>query len=275
MADSKLTKETVADITMSTLAVRFSPARLDVMVYSDMEANSLVSRSMEIDPGPRSWLHAVEDAVYENPLLPAEFRRTLLVIEPEAAMLLPGEVAADADAVKILQSTLGGESREWRVDAPVGRNSAIGYGFPAGLTGFIRRTWGNEVSLLCNLTVLARYFITGVQRGKASRILVNLRDGSLDIIAVEHGGIRLANTFDFRTPDDAVYYVLACRAVASMPHDSEILISGPAAVRDQISPLLRRFVRQVMPVIFPPRMFRAGREAVELPFDLIVSPLCE
>ncbi len=275
MADTKLTKETVTDTSMSTLAVRFSPSRLDVMVYSDMAPNSLVSRSMAIDPGPGSWLSAVEDAVYENPLLPAEFRRTVLIVEPEAAMLLPGEAAAEADAVKILQSTLGGDDREWRVDTPVGRNAAIGYGFPTGLMGFIRRTWGPDSALWCNLTVLSRYFIMNVQRGKPSRLFVNLREGQLDVIAVEHGSIRLANTFDYRTPDDAVYYALACKAQSGLPEHSDILISGPTAVRDQVMPLLRRFIPQVMPVIFPPRMFRAGREAVDLPFDLIVSSLCE
>jgi hypothetical protein len=47
------------------------------------------------------------------------------------------------------------------------------------------------------------------------------------------------------------------------------------ALREAIMPELRRYINYVMPVIFPSAMFRAGREAMNAPFELIVLPLCE
>jgi hypothetical protein len=53
------------------------------------------------------------------------------------------------------------------------------------------------------------------------------------------------------------------------------LVCGDVALREQIMPELRRFVNYVMPVIFPSTMFRAGKEALNAPFELILLPLCE
>ena len=53
----------------------------------------------------------------------------------------------------------------------------------------------------------------------------------------------------------------------------ELFIAGERELRAQTSALLRRYVRFVMPVIFPSSMFRAGRAAFDAPFEAIVAPL--
>lgn len=270
----RLDKDIVADTRMWTLAVRFSPRHLHVMAFSDVESNSLISRSFKLETAASSWLRAVEDIVYENPLMLREFRRTILIIEPEASMLMPAGIDTDA-AESLMSHTLGGDDREWAADLLPSDGATIGYGFHEGLKRFVARTWEGRATLSCHLTALARYFILNGRRGRSSSLLVNLRENELDVIAVDGHEIRLANTFTFRTVDDAAYYVLACRRFADSTGDSTVQVSGDAAVREQLVPLLRRFVDRVMPVIFPPQMFRAGREAVNLPFDLTVSSLCE
>jgi hypothetical protein len=55
----------------------------------------------------------------------------------------------------------------------------------------------------------------------------------------------------------------------------EIILAGDPASRAALSPLLRRYVRYVMPAIFPSTMFRAGRAALRTPFELVVAPLVE
>ena len=86
----------------------------------------------------------------------------------------------------------------------------------------------------------------------------------------------LANTFSFSDPMDAVYYILACRnRIGLDPHNDELLLSGDASVREKILPMLRTYLARVMPMIFPPQMFKSGKDAMIAPFDLIVTPICE
>ena len=72
---------------------------------------------------------------------------------------------------------------------------------------------------------------------------------------------------------DAVYYILASRENLRLPDTDEIMISGDRTTRAAITPVLRRYVRYVMPAIFPSVMFRAGRASLSAPFELIVAPL--
>ena len=90
------------------------------------------------------------------------------------------------------------------------------------------------------------------------------------------GRLLMANTFDYRSPDDAAYYVL--HAWQSFGFDAladEILLSGEKSRRDQITPLLRKYVNYVIPAIFPAAAMRIGHDAVRAPYHLILLALCE
>ena len=103
-----------------------------------------------------------------------------------------------------------------------------------------------------------------------------MRDDRLDLLAFGKDSLLLANTFRYRDPMDAVYYILACRQSLGLDAGSdELFLAGDKGVRETITPTLREYLAYVMPVIFPSAMFKAGKEALNAPFDLIVLPLCE
>ncbi|MDE6582789.1 MAG: DUF3822 family protein [Duncaniella sp.] len=272
-AATPLTKDLVPDTSMWTLAMRLSSRAVDIALFTDMEDNSLLYRRCLPAAGTPSVLRAIEDIVYENPLVLSGFRRTFISIVPEASMMLPAALPCATD---VLAATLPGDDREWAVDTAASRNASIGYCMPRGCTGFIDRTFGAEAVVRPHLGYLASYFITRTQRGRHCRMLVNLRSDSLDIVAARGGDLIKAVTFKCSSAMDAAYYILACRAELSFDDsDSEIIIAGDAAMRAEVMPIVRRFAANVIPVIFPPRMFRAGRPAMDMPFDLTVAPLCE
>ncbi|MDE6483824.1 MAG: DUF3822 family protein [Duncaniella sp.] len=268
-----LTKDLVTDTSMWTLAMRLSSGAVDIAMFTDMEDNSLIYRRCLPAAGTPSVLRAIEDIVYENPLVLSGFRRTFISIVPEASMMLPAGLPCATD---VLAATLPGDGREWAVDSAAARNAAIGYCMPSGCSGFIARTFGSDTVVRPHLGFLASYFITRTQRGRHCRMLANLRSDGLDIIAADGGELVKAVSFKCQSVMDAAYYILACRSELNFDdNDSEIIIAGDAAVRAGVMPVVRRFAANVIPAIFPPRMFRAGRKAMDMPFDLTVAPLCE
>ena len=103
-----------------------------------------------------------------------------------------------------------------------------------------------------------------------------MRQGKVDVIAVNGDGLRFANTFDYRNPMDAVYYIMASRQMLGMDNASdEMFLSGSPSARESVAETLRKYISYVMPVIFPSAIFKAGKEAMKAPFDLVVLPLCE
>ncbi|MCM1519821.1 MAG: DUF3822 family protein [Lachnoclostridium sp.] len=272
--DKILDKDLIEDTSMWTLAMQFSTTGVEVAAYSEIEDNSLIYRTLPLVIDGTTPLGAIEDAVYENPFLLREFRRTFVIVEPEASMLTPSE-ADTAAAARIAAETLGHDGREWTADDSGARNALIAYGFADGFRRFVRRTFGNDVTPMSHLAVLSRYFLRKVQRGKPAGMLVNLRKGAIDVIVVEGGNLLMANTFTCREAADMAYYVMACRRFTAMEPDADLYLCGDIELREPLAAMLRRFLSSVKPLIFPPAMFRVGREAMQVPFSLIVSPICE
>ncbi len=54
----------------------------------------------------------------------------------------------------------------------------------------------------------------------------------------------------------------------------ELQISGDKALRDTLTPQLRKYINYVMPMIFPVSAMKIGQDAIKAPFDLILLSQC-
>lgn len=270
-----LDKSLVSDPTICNLLLRVGTGRLDVAVYSVVHDNSLIYRSVSLDPAASDMLKAVEDTVYDNPLLLSDFRRIYCLLETDRTMVVPLEADDPAlcrNMFKAVHPDFAGEVLESSTST---RNARILYGPDEALIGFIRRTF-HGVTIDSHLSPLCRYFASKPGRGNSRRVICNFRREAVDVVILDGNMLMLANTFRYNSPMDAVYYILASwKSLGLDVHTDELLLAGDQGVREEIVPTLRRFLARVMPVIFPPQMFRAGRESMRAPFDLIVTPLCE
>ena len=104
----------------------------------------------------------------------------------------------------------------------------------------------------------------------------HLQDDKLSLCLFQRGDLAMTNSFKFETIDDAAYYAL--HAWQSYGFDAladEIQLSGDKSLRDDITPMLRKYVNYVMPAIFPAAAMRIGHDAVKAPYHLILLALCE
>lgn len=277
METTRLDRELIERPEQWRLALQSGPRGLEVVAHSPMEDNSLLWRRIAPsgDESDRRELRALEEAVYDNPLLLADFGRVQCLIDTPFVVIAPADAAAldDADRDTLMRAANPDFEGVTFVNTLPASNASIVAGIDRETLGFLRRTFFN-VDIQHHLTPLCRYFLNLARRTNAPRLYANLRPGSLDVVATERDRLLMANTFAFATPDDAVYYILACRKLLDM-EQAEMYLAGDAAVREQVAPILRRFIPAVMPVIFPSTMFRAGKDALGAPFELIILPLCE
>lgn len=272
-----LTKEMVGESTLSRLSLRLGPGRVDVAVYNPLENGSLLTRSRKLsDEGgdAAAYLKSLEDFIYANPLLLCDFASTDVIVETSCFAVVPAELSDD-DSVRMLH--LAHPDMEKDAAVEVTRlpelGAAVAMGLPQPLVSFLRRTFP-AVTLAHSMVPLMRFFRSKIPAGNSVKALVNFRDDSADIIIEKHSGLLLANRYESSEPADLLYYVLS--AVSRItPKAEEVYLSGSRTLRDAVTPELRRFHPYVMPMIFPSEMFRAGSDAMTMPFDLAILPLCK
>lgn len=265
----------IPDPSVHNLLLRVGRDRLDVGIYSVVQDNSFIHRSFPLSAIGGSMEKSLREVVYDNPLLLGEFRRVYVVIESGELMVLPAEASAPEQVRALFMAAHPDYDGEILTDTTSTHNAVITYGIPSDLLGFLRRTF-HAATLMSHLTPLCRYFAAKPAGRAGSRMVCNFRPSAMDVIVTRGANLVLANTFYFNSPNDAVYYILAVREALGIDNRTEeVQLAGSAQVREAVAPELRRFVQQVMPVLFPTQMFKAGREAMRAPFDLILTPICE
>lgn len=275
MSTQSLPKEMIERPEVWQLNMRVAPGALDLLLFSPLENNSLIYRHIDLDPQAASPLKAVEEAIYDNPLLLCDFMRVRVVVQTSRFMAIPPEVEDADDRAALFHAAFDGDNGRVYDNRLGAVNASMTFSVEPDLAGFLERTFYN-VELYSHLTPLCNYFVASGKRANVRRMYANLRPESIDLIAVDHAEVLMINTMKYREPLDAIYYIMASyKSLGLDPMTTELLIAGSPTVRDEIVPTLRSYISSVMPVIFPSTMFKAGRDVIKAPFDLIVLPLCE
>lgn len=270
-----LNKELIKDPQLWKLALRVEKAALHVVLYSIIEENSLIYRKIEFDKASSSQLKSLEDVVYENSLLLSDFSRVDCVIETSVYAIVPPEITSLDAREKVIKASFPDFDGEIVPCEISEQGATILMGVENEIIAFLRRTFNNP-HLHHNLSPLCRYFFHRNGHGNSTKMYACMRQGKVDVIAVNGDGLRFANTFDYRNPMDAVYYIMASRQMLGMDNATdEMFLSGSPSARESVAETLRKYISYVMPVIFPSAIFKAGKEAMKAPFDLVVLPLCE
>lgn len=276
-----LDKEMIKDPRMWQLVLEPTADSLWVMAFSPID-HLLISRRLPLEASKLSTAltalsnKALEEVIYDNPLLLSDFRKVSILMPAERFIVVPDllddSMAADA-LHKLYPSACDSDgSLELLIDELPGMKARMVYELPSATAGFLRRTFSHP-SIFHTLTPTALFFHAKHPNPPRGKMMVNLRENRLDLVALAEDTPLLLNSFPIRDPMDAVYHIMAVREKFRIPADREIILAGNTDERAAVSPILRRFVRYVMPAIFPSAMLRAGRAALRTPFEMVVLPL--
>ena len=280
MATNRLYRDMIRDTRRWNLYLGLDSAAIDVMAYCPMDEHSLISATVPLDDNEPDHCKAIEEAIYDNPLLLNDFNKVTVVSRSDYRTIIPGYLSDNVDLACDIASEIGGRP-ENSPDTPVLIDKlplldcAIAHFMESDLYYFLTRTF-TGVKFIHRLSSLTRFF-HGTNRGPGSMLtFVNLRSDSMDIVLFTGNSLLLANTYSWTTPEDVIYYIMAVRQAFDVEKDKAVVLSGDRAVRDELGSRLREFVPSVIPAIFPTAMFRAGgMTAMNTPTDLVVLPLCE
>lgn len=259
----------------SRMSLLLDKTGLDLVVTSLVEDNSLLWRRLDFDPAAATTVRALENLVYDNPLLLSDFARVDVLIDTPRFAIVPHDKASVEESEQIFADLYPAERLSVEV-SPVEKDGAmLATGVDADMAAFLRRTFNNP-GITHRIAPLIRFFGAKNRLGNAGKMHIHLGAGTTDIIAFGASGLLMANTFATPTVTDALYFTLAAARELGFDRSYDrILISGDNSRRDELIPLLRRYVDFAMPFIFPSQLTRTGSDHADAPFELLILPLCE
>ena len=190
-------------------------------------------------------LKHIEDAVYDDLLLPDDYDTSILV-RPRATLLLPPDMTdpEDTDSLAAALEVVDSSETKDVWCEPMGEAIAV-YSTPAGVRGFLGRTFLTE-DVHHVLAPLVNHFTPKAVAEGGEKMWVHLHPGGADIVAFRDGRLLHAGCWSCAPGLDAVYYILfAWRSLGFDPARGELMVSGSEELRREAMPLLRRHVNYV------------------------------
>ena len=256
------------------LIMRIDRDVLHVMAFSPREYDSLIYRALPLDRSATSRLKAIEDVVYDNPMLLNDFGRVDCLVSTPRYIITPDDDTPVDDAFALMRKMFPSDTH---CDISANGMGGIYMQVEEDVLRFLRRTFAG-INISHPLVPLIKYFtgptVTGSGNGRS--MFVSFQEDRVDVVATSHGQLLMANSCQVTGAPDIVYYILASRQQLGFSAENDpILTTGDSPAREEAIATLRRYVRHVMPVIFPSSMFRCGKDAMAAPFDLIALPLSQ
>lgn len=257
-----------------TLQLSLGEKAIEYILFTDAQDNSLIMGQIDLDNSAGSYLKAVENAVYDNPLLLDDYRQVRIIADSSHFVIVPREYD-DFDAQDALKATYPDSDGDTAVCNLKRCGVKIAFEVAKGLLGFLQRTFSTP-PVFHHLHPLCEHYKRLNEGTTTSRMFLNLGDNHMDMVVYQGGNIVLANSYDYRSSQDAAYYVLhAWESLGLDRLTDEVQLTGSKAQRDAIAPILREYIGYVMPAIYPAAALRLGQNAMKAPFDLIMLALCE
>lgn len=276
-----LEKDMISQTELWKLALLVADTRIDIALFPPTPREEMIVSSFDFPASAPSRLRAIEDIIYENPLLFSDFKRVDCIVDNCPQLLMPADAAADPDAAAMIYA-MSTDSATSPADPlpepmifPSGDPLTVVAATPSpDIDAFFRRTFYN-VSFDSRIASLTRYFASVVTptRPDCPAFYAIARNGRLTLIAMRSRSVLLANSFEYRSDIDAAYYILATASTLGIDPAALNLYLSPAA--GPLADTLALHVPQLAPIPFPMLRHRASKTTIQAPFELIIRPLCE
>lgn len=271
MSTLPLTLQQIDDPANYRLGLMISDDAIDVVVRRVMgEGEALTAHIALAQVADRAA--AVEEAIYANPLLPAQpFNRVDIILRPDRFQIVDEATGRDPAAIDTLLELVAGTEE---LPAVLADKVTDAYrmliALPPMLEKFLHRTF-DRAHIRGHLSVLAEYFHRQSRQGNCNKIYAVIHGSRLDVLAFAPAGLQAANSYVCPSINDAAYYILVLAKMLNFSVETDhLLVAGDSSLRASLLSHLRQFAANAMPAILP-----AEAGAVNAPVHLQILPLCE
>lgn len=257
-----------------TLILRLDAAAVKFILYCDEMENSLISRTLSLDLTVGGYLKALENCIYDNPVLIQDYKHVAVSVASNHFVALPEALSDDDTMLDVMDYMYSGDTGDRYLCRLVPGESQMAFTIPQGVQSFLQRTF-NMPQIVHHLVPLCTYCGKKSEKSGLSKMYAHIYDNRMDLCVYRKGELVQTNTYQFRNVEESVYYMLnVWQNIGLDVMADELQLCADKAVRDQLTPQLRKYITYVMPIIFPASAMKIGQDAMKAPFDLILLSQC-
>lgn len=256
------------------LSLRLQPAGFSFSIHDPLTDGSFYYQQERFDPA-LPYYQSLERAVYDNDFLLSDYRKVYVLCATGRFTFVPQPFAGERSVEDYYRFCFPNQSDKVLVNRLI-RNSAYNvFGIDAGIYGFLERTFGFPV-FIHHLSPLCEFFQNKSQLGNFAKMYVQFQECGIDVLVFNKSGLQFANHFQGEQPVDLLYILLSVWQQLGLDQQKdELQFAGLSAARQGVVDLLKSYICNVVPVVFPPRIYELGKDTILAPFDLTALTLCE
>jgi hypothetical protein len=257
-----------SDTALWRLFLRINPARLDVLLLGpESVETSVIFHSVELG-APNC--QALEEAIYDNPLLLSDFGQVIVTFDTANFALIPAEcVELKEEIARTLMPSERSADDFELFGVETGVEQLMMVRVERDVMKFLRRTFA-QATYGHVLAVDVTYLNHVNQNGDCCRTygLCTAHDELAVVSFRPDGRACYINGFTDVVPDDVAYYMLAARSQAG---GGQLVVGGELSRRNAASEALRRVESEVLPITLSEDLLQLCRMAPQAPLDLLFA----
>ncbi len=242
--------------TQYSLSIRIDPDGLSFSVYSHQVSRFIVLESMILqnttafssgESAKALFVDRLDGFFNQHPWILKPFRHTCLFINSLNYTLVPHALYDPLQKETYLEFVHRHVDSEIILDHFLNSAEAwVVYSVHKNLNELLNRHF-SQAKFLHHAgtmveTILPRYRHSELR----NPVFVNIRTGSFDIIVIKEGKLLYCNSFEWRTNEDLVYYLIfVLDQLALNPENVPVVLSGEIDPESLLYELIQRYIRHV------------------------------
>lgn len=245
MTDVKDKNFEIGNSSNYTLSIRYIPNGFCFAVFSPLESRILAYGERTL--AEKSPSEVLSTEVKEDSLLTAHYRKVYFLDESCRYTLIPNGIFEEADAERVYSLSFGNSSERlvYCMDSLRLPDLALVYAVPAFRMNELRRAFPS-VRAVCRQSVHVANSLLGGNRRDVPCLFVCVYADFFDAVLVSNGKLKLANTYEFHTEDEFIYFIVALYEHFGLDqYTVETILSGDISHGDTKVAALGKYVKFV------------------------------
>lgn len=260
MITQHLTSDLVADTSLWRLLLQIGPKSLTALLLGPASAERTIMAHTE--PLADTSLAALENAIYDNPLLLSDFASVRLLIDSSEFMLCPAGLTALHQ--QLAQAMLPDAEQPAKVLVSPMPDGEVLTLLPAEKWNFLQRTFPDaKISDAISPSATWLAYFNG-ERGNSAHLYAICEPGRMQVVRFDNRGrLAFANVFSTDAATNCAYFILAASGAERIP----ISVGGFPDLRNAVTDLLRQAEPDstILPLTLPQNLLEMRRLAPEVP----------
>lgn len=203
-------------------------------------------KNLNYSTTPEEVLLEIESIISENEELQNDFQEVTLVYSNPVYSLVPLVLYDETKSSEYLKFNSKILANDYIANDVLETEELVVVYVPfININNFFFDRYGS-FSYYHGITVLLKTILEAEKHSIGPKVFLHFQKGSFDCIILKNGKLELGNSFQYKTPEDFIYYTLFCLEQLKLnPETVKVNLLGDVKVDDDYYKIAFKFIRNV------------------------------